>query len=305
MSEELILTGLIIGSALRAATPVLFASVGETLGQRAGVVNLGLEGAMLVGGVAAAWTQLTTGSTLLAVLAGAAAGALLGAVHAASVVLAGLNMLAGGICLFFIGRGLSAFWGQPIVGQPLPGLAVLRVPLLADIPVLGAALFAHDVLVYCAGIAAVAVWWLLFRTRLGLKIRASGEAAAIAEAEGVPVRPLRMFAVTLGAGLAGIGGAQLVLTFSRTWMEAVTAGRGWIAVGLVILARWNPLYAVPAACLFGGVMAVQLNAQVAGLRVSPYLLSMLPYLFTIAALVGARWWAPGARMPAELARMED
>lgn len=305
MSENLILAGLILGSAIHAGTPVLFATVGEVLAQRAGVINLGLEGAMLVGAVAAAWTQLLTGNVLLAVIAGAGAGLLVGLAHAAAVVFAEVNMLASGICLFFIGRGLSAFWGQPIVGQPLPGLRALRLPFLADLPVLGEALFNQDFLVYLAGAAALAGWWVLFRTRLGLLVRAAGEDVTVAQAEGVPVRALRVASAALGAGFAGIGGAHLVLAFSRTWMEGVTAGRGWVAIGLVVLARWNPLYAVPAACLFGGVMALQLNAQVAGLSVSPYLLSMLPYFFTIIALAGARWWASSSGMPAELARMED
>lgn len=305
MSENLMVAALIVGSAIRAGTPVLFATVGEVLTQRAGVINLGLEGAMLMGGVAAAWTHLMTGSVLLAVLAGAGAGLLVGVAHAASVVLAGLNMLASGICLFFIGRGLSGFWGQPIVGRPLEDLPVIRWPLLADLPVLGEAVFAQDLLVYLAGATALAGWWLLFRTRVGLLLRAAGEDAAVAQAEGVPVRALRVASVAVGAGLAGIGGAHLVLAFSRTWIEGVTAGRGWIAIGLVVLARWNPLYAMPAAFLFGGVMALQLNAQVAGLAVSPYLLSMLPYLFTILTLIGSRWWASSSGMPAELARMED
>jgi simple sugar transport system permease protein len=304
MSEWLAQAGLITGAAISIGTPVFLATVGETLSQRSGVVNLGLEGAMLAGAATAAAGCYLTGSVWLGVAAGALAGGAVGLSHGLLVVRLGVGMIASGLCLFFIGRGLSAFWAQPLVGQQLPAIPRLRVPVLSDLPFAGVALFSHDMLVYAAALAGLSVWYLLFRTRAGLLIRAAGEDSAVAKAEGVPVRALRVACVTVGSALAGIGGAHITLGFSHTWLEDVTAGRGWVAIGLVVLARWNPLYAFPVAYVFGGVVALQLNAQAAGMGVSPYVLSMLPYLFTVAALTVTHYWARGSGMPAELARTE-
>lgn len=304
MSEWANQVGLITGAAITSGTPVLLATVGETLSQRAGVVNLGLEGAMLAGAAAAAGGCYLTGSVWLGVLAGALAGGAVGLSHGLLVVKLGVGMLASGLCLFFIGRGLSAFWAQPLVGQQLPPIPRLRVPLLSELPVVGTSLFSHDALVYIAVLACVAVWFLLFRTYPGLLIRAAGEDAAVAEAEGVPVRAVRIASTAAGSVLAGLGGAHITLGFSHTWLEGVTAGRGWVAIGLVVLARWNPLYALAVAYIFGGIVALQLNAQAAGFGVSPYLLSMLPYILTVVALAVTHYRARGSGMPAELTRAE-
>jgi general nucleoside transport system permease protein len=302
MTDYAVLAGLIIGAAVTAGTPVLFAVTGETLSQRTGVVNLGLEGAMLMGAVLAAWAYKLTGSVMIAVLAGAAAGGLLGLAHAFLVTLASIGMFASGICLFFVGRGLSAFWGYPIVGEQFPGLPRLKIPVLSDIPIIGEAFFSQDLLVYLAAAVAFGAWYLLFKTRWGLMIRAIGEDANVSRAEGIPVTRIRIACITIGSALAGIGGAHIVLAFSHTWLEGLTAGRGWIALGLVVLARWNPLYAILVTYLFGSVIAIQFNAQAAGISVSPYLLSMLPYILTVIALVVADLWKRGSEMPAELKR---
>jgi general nucleoside transport system permease protein len=296
------LTGLIIGAAISSGTPVLLATTGEILGQRSGVVNLGLEGAMLSGAVTSAWVCYLTNNVWLACAAGALAGSAFGIAHASLVVWAKVGMLASGLCLFFIGRGLSAFCGYPVVGQQLTALNNVRIPLLSDLPVIGTPFFQHDALVYCAAALAIATWYLLFRTRWGLLIRAVGEDSDIALAEGVRVKLIRICCVTAGAALAGLGGTHIVLGFSRTWLEGVTAGRGWVAIGLVVLARWNPLYALIVAYLFGGIVALQLNAQAAGFSVSPYILSMLPYVLTVLALAVAHVWARGSGMPDELSQ---
>jgi simple sugar transport system permease protein len=296
------LTGLIIGGAISSGTPVLFAATGEVLAERTGIINLSVEGAMLAGAVTAAWTYHTTNSVLLAVAASALAGGLLGLTHVSLVVLANIGILASGLCLFFVGRGLSAFVGSPIVGKQLTGLSAFPIPLLSALPVAGKALFNQDVLVYFSVLLAFCVWYLLFRTNLGLFIRATGENAQMASLQGVPVKLLRLIFVSVGGSLAGLGGAHIVLGFSHTWFEGVTAGRGWVAIGLVVLARWNPLYMLLIAYLFGGVIALQLNAQASGLTVSPYLLSMLPYLLTIIALTAAHVSKDNSRMPAELTR---
>jgi ABC-type uncharacterized transport system permease subunit len=296
------IVGLIIGGAIASGTPVLFATVGETLAQRSGVINLGLEGSMLAGAVSSAWVYSLTNNITLAVLAGAAAGGLLGMMHASLVVLANVGMLASGICIFFIGRGLSAFLGYSLVGTRLEGLRHLSIPYLSRLPIVGNAFFYHDALVYLALIMAFVTWYGVFHTRLGLMVRATGENAEVAKAQGVPTTAIRLLAVTTGAALAGLGGAHIVLGFSHTWLEGVTAGRGWVAIGLVVLARWNPLYALPISYLFGGVITLQLNAQAAGIMVSPYLLSTLPYLLTIVVLVVTRVWIGNSGFPAELAR---
>ena len=267
MSDAVQLSGLIFGSAIAAGTPVLFATAGEALGQP-GVINLGLEGAMSLGAVAAVAVALSTGNAAFAVAAGAAAGGAVGLAHGLLVVWARLAMLASGLCLFFVGRGLSAFWGHRLVGRPVHGLPAMRVPGLSEVPVLGRAIFSQDVLVYLAVAAAFGLWFILFRTHTGLKIRAAGEDAAVARAEGVPVAAIRVACAAAGAALAGVGGAHIALSFSLSWVEGLPAGRGWVAIGLVVLARWNPLVAVPIAYVFGGIMALQLNAQAAGLTVS-------------------------------------
>ena len=290
------ITELVIGGALSGGTPVLFATTGEILSQRAGIVNLGLEGAMLIGAVAATWTYVTTGSLFLAVLVGAMAGGLLGTVHAALVEGAKVEMLASGLCIFFIGRGLSAFAGYPLVGKRLPGITNLSIPFLSSLPLVGKSLFSQDALVYLGLNTAVLTYFFLFYSKWGLMVRATGENATTAMALGVPTHRVRLLAVTAGSALAGIGGAYIVLGFSHTWLQGVTGGRGWVSIGLVILARWNPLLAILVAYIFGGaIIVLQLNAQAAGSTASPYLLAMLPYLLTIIVLVITQIWVRRTR----------
>lgn len=302
MSDFFNTTGLVLGAAITGGTPVLLATTGEVLSQRSGIVNLGLEGAMLLGAVAAAWTYHLTNSAGLAVLAGASAGALVGFAHALLVVSAEIGMIASGLCLFFIGRGLSAFWGYPLVGKQITGLSPLSIPVLSNIPLIGQAFFSQDIIVYLAAIFSCSMWYILFRTNAGLKVRAVGEDSRASYAKGISVKKVRVISVGIGAALAGIGGAHITLAFAHTWLEGLTGGRGWVAVGLVALARWNPIYALFVAYLFGGVMALQLNAQAVGVNVSPYLLSMLPYLLTVVMLVVARVWFSNSGIPAEIAR---
>lgn len=305
MSETGALVAIILDAAVRAGTPLLLATAGEILAQRSGIVNLGLEGAMLMGAMAAAWIGVVTGNLPAAMGAALLAGALVGIIHAASVVGAGVSMLASGVCAFFVGKGLSALLGAPIAGQPIPALPSVPLPLLADLPVIGQGLFRHDMLVYIAACLACGLWWVLFRSRLGLLIRATGENARTAREVGVPVTVIRIGTIVAGAGLAGLGGAHIALGFAHTWIEGLTAGRGWIAVGLVVLTRWNPIMSLPVAYLFGGIMAIQLEAQAMGINLSPYLLSMVPYLAAMVGLAGAHLWVKRSGMPAELTRIES
>jgi len=302
-SDAAQIAGLILGGTISAGTPVLYAAVGEIVSERAGIVNLGIEGGMLLGAVSAAWVQLTTGNLFLAILASATIAAALGLLHGVLVEFADVGMLASGLCLFFVGRGLSAFFGEQFVGQLLTGLAPLRIPILSHLPILGEALFHQDALVYIAVVLAACAWYFLVRTRWGLLVRSCGENAQVAFSEGVPVQAIRIAAVAFGSALAGLGGAYIALVFAHTWLQDLTAGRGWVALGLVIVARWNPLYAIPAAYLFGGVISLQLNAQAAGIPVSPYFASALPYLVAIIFLVAAQAWIRSSATPAELTRV--
>lgn len=292
-----LLQGLASGSIL-AGTPLLYATLAELIGERAGIVNLGLEGVMLVGAVVGFTTAVHTGSAALGVAAAALAGALFNMLFAFLVIARRANQLATGLALMFCGVGLSALVGAPVVGSRIAGLAEVRVPWLADLPVLGATLFHHDLVTYGSIPLAVLVWWVLFSTRWGLSLRAVGENPTAAFAAGRDPHALQYQALFLAGLLGGIAGAHLSLGVAKTWAEWMTAGRGFIAVALVIFSKWHPLRAIVGAVLFGGAMSLQLQLQARGVPVSSFLLDMLPYLLSLAVLAvwgGAhRHAAPGS-----------
>ena len=272
------------------------------IGERAGVVNLGLEGVMLMGAVVGFVTTVHTGSAAAGVLAAALAGAAFNALFAWLVVDRRANQLATGLALMFCGVGLSALIGAPDIGRPITGLAELRVPGLASIPVLGPALFVHDALVYAAVPVAVATWWALFWTRWGLAVRAVGENPVAAFAAGRSPRAVQYQALVLAGLLAGIAGAHLSIGVAKTWAEWMTAGRGFIAVALVVFARWQPLRAIAGAFLFGGAISLQLQLQARGVPISPFVLDMLPYVLSLAVL--AAWGGMGRQAaPGSLGRV--
>jgi simple sugar transport system permease protein len=270
---------------IRAATPLALAAVGELVTEKSGVLNLGVEGMMLVGAVAAFGTAVVTGDPALAVLAGMLAAMALALVF--GILTLGLlsNQVATGLALTIFGVGLSAFIGQDFIGIPIEGLGALHIPGLSDLPLVGPVLFAHDPLVYASVAAAILVSWVLYRTRAGLVIRAVGENHDAAHALGYPVIGIRFLCVLFGGAMSGLAGAYLSLAYTPMWVETMTAGRGWIALALVVFATWKPGRVLLGAYLFGGVTIVQLHAQGAGLEVSSHLLSMLPYLATILVLV--------------------
>ncbi len=284
-----------------AGTTLVFAAVGELLAERAGVLNLGLEGIMLVGAVSGFLAVQASRNLAVGVAAALFAGGALALVHAVLTVSLRANQIVSGLALVIFGTGLSAFLGRDVVGDPPRAeFEPVALPLLADIPGLGRILFQQNLLVYVAYLLIPAVWILLFRTRLGLHLRSVGESAATADAMGVGVFRLRYAAVVVGGALAGLAGAYLSLARTPGWNEGMTAGRGWIAIGLVIFARWNPLGALAGAFLFGLMESLNFQAQAVGITVSPFLLGMLPYLFTIVAVVvagvaaGRRLAAPAA-----------
>ena len=281
------LTAAVFAAAVRAGTPVLFATLGEIFAERAGVLNLGVEGMMLVGALAGFVTTAQTGNPWLGLLAAGAAGGVLSLVHAVLSVTLRANQVASGLALTIFGTGLSASLGKSFVGVPAVGFVQVPVPGLERLPFVGPVLFRQDPLVYLSYMLVPAAWYALYRTRWGLNVRAVGENPEAADAMGIDIARVRYACVAIGGVLAGVGGAFLSTAYTSMWIENMTAGRGWIAVALVIFATWDPLRAVVGAYLFGGVNALQLHLQASGTGLPVYLMLMAPYVFTIVVLVFA------------------
>ena len=277
--EALILTVLLT------SVPLIFAATGELVAERSGVLNLGVEGMMLMGAVAAFAATSLSGNPYLGVLAGAAAGTLTALVFAVFALGLATNQVATGLALTIFGTGLSGLVGEPFVGGTIDGLHELPVPLLADLPVVGPLLFQHDFLAYLSVVMLVVVAVFLQRSRAGLILRAVGNNHDSANALGYPVRAVRLGAVLFGGMMAGLGGAYLPLMLTPHWSEGMTAGRGWIALALVVFASWVPSRILIGALLFGGITIMQLAGQARGWAVPAQMLSMLPYLATIVVLV--------------------
>jgi simple sugar transport system permease protein len=270
---------------ITAATPLVYASLGEMITEKSGVLNLGIEGMILVGAVSAFATVHFTGSAILAVLAGLFAGALLSLIFAVLVLGFQATQVATGLALTIFGIGVSALLGQDLVGIAYDGLPKIQIPLLSSIPVIGPLLFNHDPLVYGSFILIFVVAWFLKSTRAGLILRAVGDSHDAAHAIGYPVIRIRYMAILFGGGMAGICGAYLSLAYSPLWIENMSAGRGWIALALVVFATWRPWRVFVGAYLFGGITILQLHAQALGVGVPAQVMSMLPYLATIIVLV--------------------
>jgi ABC-type uncharacterized transport system permease subunit len=254
--------------------------------ERAGVINLGLEGMMLLGAVTAFLAQDATGSAWPGIAAGIAAGAAAASVHALFAVTLRANQIISGLGLTIAGTGLAAIIGSSLVGTPPKDtLTEVRIPLLADIPRLGEVLFEQNVLVYAGFVLAPTVWWVLRRTRVGLHLRAVGENPAAADAMGVSVAAHRFGAVCFGGAMCGLAGATLSLAESPGWTEGMTAGRGWIALALVIFATWDPLRALFGALLFGCLDVLAFRAQIIGVDIQPTILGMIPYAATFTVLL--------------------
>lgn len=279
---------LTLAAAVAAGTPLALAALGELLTERAGVLNLGVEGMMLLGAVAAFLAADGSGSPAVGLLAGMLTGGALAAVHAFLSVTMRANQIVSGLALVIFGTGLSTFLGQPIEGRPLAArLGGAAVPVLADLPVVGRILFQQDLVVYATWVLALLVLGYLGRTRAGLSLRAVGESPATADAMGVRVAAVRYAHTIAGGLLAGAGGAYLILARVPSWAQAATTnGIGWIALALVVFASWRPLRVLAGAYLFGAALRANFALQAAGVRGVPAeVLAMLPYLLTIAVLV--------------------
>ncbi len=275
----------LIASLMVAAVPILLAAIGELIVEKAGVLNLGVEGMMIMGAICGFMAAVGTDSPVLGFLGGAAGGAVLSLIFAFLTQTLLANQVATGLALTLFGLGLSSLMGQGYNGIKPPLTAAVPFGPLRDIPVLGRILFSHDWMVY-ASIAIIAVvWWVLKYSRAGLVLRAVGENHDAAHALGYKVRRIRLVAILFGGAMAGLGGAYISLVRVPQWTDGITAGAGWIALAIVVFASWKPWRVLIGAYLFGGITVLQLNLQAAGSRIPVEYLSMSPYLITILVLV--------------------
>ena len=275
----------IAASAVGAATPLVYAALGELIAERAGVLNLGVEGMMLVGAMSGFAVGVSSGSLVLGYLAAAAGGALIATLFGFLTLTLQTNQVATGLALTLFGVGLSAFAGRAFVGLPITRVPLLHIPWLTDLPVIGPLLFHYDLPVYLSIALCVLIAWVLKSTRLGLRLRAVGEQPAVAHALGEPVIRIRYLAVLFGGAMSGFAGAYLSTAVTPMWVEGMSAGRGWIALALVVFGTWKPWRVLGGAYLFGTVTVLQLYAQGLGVHIPSEFLSMLPYAATIVVLV--------------------
>ena len=291
----------ILSSAVIAGTPILYAALGELVTEKAGVTNLGVEGMMLIGAVSGFMAAIVTGNSWIGLMTAMLAGGVMGLIHATLTVTLRANQVVSGLALALFGAGLSGYLGKAYIGIPVAEpFRAIALPVLGDIPFLGPVLFRHDVLVYLSWGLVLALWFFINRTRPGLFLQAIGENPGAADSLGIHVFALRYLYIIVGGMLCGVGGAYLSLASAPSWLENMTAGRGWIAVALVIFALWRPGRALVGSYLFGGIDSLGFHLQAAGVHVSHFFLQMLPYIFTITVLTvvlakrGGRLAAPGA-----------
>ncbi|MCA0256491.1 MAG: ABC transporter permease [Proteobacteria bacterium] len=270
---------------ITAATPLVISALGELVTERAGVLNLGVEGMMVMGAVSAFAATAITGSPYVGVVAGIVVGALFSLLFGFLTLTLVANQVATGLALTILGLGVSGMLGESFVGQPGIKLPQINIPLLADIPFLGPLLFKQDLIFYLSIALVIGVNWFLFKSRAGLKLRAVGDSHASAHALGIGVIRLRYLAVMFGGACAGLAGAQLSLIYTPQWTENMTAGRGWIALALVVFASWRPWRVLAGGYLFGAVTIGQLHAQALGVGIPSQFLSALPYAATVVVLV--------------------
>jgi ABC-type uncharacterized transport system permease subunit len=292
----------VMSGGVRGGTSIMYAALGETIGERAGVINLGTEGSMLVGALSAYAVAVETGSPWWGVVAGAVAGGLLSGLHAYLVVRRGASQFASGLSLLFLALGLTSLFGAAYVGQPVVALGRWDVPVLSDLPVLGPILFRHDPLIYLSYALVPLTWWVLFRTRIGLLVRTAGERSDSLEVNGYSAARIRAGAVVVGGMFAGLGGAHLSIAYANAWFENMVSGRGFIAVALVIFAVWSPLRVMGGAYLFGMAIALGPALQARGSDMNQFALDVIPFLLTliVLAVLGRRTLSAA---PAELKRV--
>lgn len=280
--EEIVIS--VAQRTLVAGTPLLLGTIGEVICERAGILNLGVEGVMAVGAVTAFIVTYATGSPWLGLAAALAAGILISLTHAFSAITLQANQVVSGLALTMLGLGIAGIMGKPYVGKPLPiKLEDISIPVLSDIPFLGPILFRQSPYFYLAVVLAIFAWFVLQYTRVGIVIRSTGENPSATEAQGVDVTKIRYLCVLVGGAFSAMAGAHLSTSYSKSWIEGMTAGRGWIVIALTIFALWNPVRAVVGAFLFGGIFVLQYLLQPLG--IPPNLLAMMPYIATLLVLL--------------------
>lgn len=294
----------VLAGGVRGGTSIMYAALGETVSERAGVVNLGTEGCMLVGALTGFAVSATSGNPWLGVAAAAVAGGLLALVHAVLVVSRGANQMASGLTILFLALGLTSLYGADFVGRTITPLNPIAIPGLSSLPFVGPILFQQDALTYLSFVTAPLLWWVVFRTRAGLLLRTAGERAEVLSVHGYSLTRVRYAAVTAGGMLAGIGGAHLSIAYSQSWFENMIVGRGFIAVALVVFASWQPLQVMGGAYLFGAALALSPALQSRGFGINQFALDMLPFLVTLLflAFLGRRTLLAA---PMELRRVFD
>lgn len=298
MTWELFLS--LLAATVLAGTPLLYATLGEIITERSGVLNLGVEGMMILGAFFAFIVQLRTGNPWLASLAAGLGVGCIGLVHGVVCLVFQGNQTVSGLALTIFGVGLADYLGTPFVGSMTTGFQPYAIPVLSEIPVLGQVFFRHNPLVYISYFLPWLIWYFFKRTAIGLALCATGEYPAAVSAAGVSPERMRWLGVFAGAFFVGIGGAYLSLAATHLWTHNLTNGKGWIAVALVIFAFWRPGRAVMGAYLFGGIMALQVRLQALGTNVPSSLMMMLPYILTILALLWSSARGKGRNAPAAL-----
>lgn len=295
MNEALIVSILVI--TIRAGASLLYATLGGIYGERSGILNLGMEGMMMMGAATAFAVAYHGGSAWLGLIAAMVVGALLALVHAFLSVTMRADQVVSGLAMTLFGTGLASFMGQRLgpggttmVGLQGPSFQRIPLPWLSSLPVVGQSLFYQDVMTYLLYLLVPVLWFFLYKTQPGLHLRAIGENPQAADAMGVNVNATRYMYTAIGGILIGMAGAHLSLAYLQGWADNITGGRGWIAIALIIFATWDPLRAVVGALLFGGINAIQFRMQAAGATIPASFLNMMPYFFTIVVLVIITWW---------------
>jgi simple sugar transport system permease protein len=269
---------------LVAGTPLLLGTIGEVICERSGILNLGVEGMMAIGAVTAFIVTYVSGNPWLGLLAAIAAGMLISLAHAFASITLQANQVVSGLALTMLGLGISGLVGKPYIGRPLTiKFHSVAIPMLSDLPLIGPVFFNQSPFFYMAVLLALAAWFMLEKTHFGIKLRSAGENPKATEAQGINIAAIRYACVIIGGAFAGMAGANLSISYSKSWIEGMTAGRGWIVIALTIFALWNPMRAMIGAFLFGGIFVLQYLLQPLG--VSPNFLAMLPYLTTLAVLL--------------------
>ena len=275
----------LVASLIVASTPLVLAALGELIVEKAGVLNLGVEGMMIIGAVAGFIVGVETGSAYIGMIAAAVAGALLSLLFAFIILIMQANQVASGLALTIFGLGIAALMGHPYTGIKSQQISTISIPILSEIPILGTMFFQHDLIVYLSLISVLTIWYFLTRMRAGLILRSVGEDHDVAHSLGYRVITIRFLAIVFGGAMAGVGGGYLSLFRVPQWTEGMTAGAGWIALALVVFSGWRPFRLLIGAYIFGGITILQLNLQAIGVNINIAVLSMAPYLATILALV--------------------